>query len=88
MGDASAQVTATSVCAVEGFEIASIVLNTETKKQIGKANMTKFKILSVAGVLGAAALAVASGSALAAECPIKIGGLAPLSAPGAVGAGG
>ena len=49
--------------------------------------MTKFKILSVAGVLGAAALAVASGSALAAECPIKIGGLAPLSAPGAVGGG-
>ncbi|MEE8279907.1 MAG: ABC transporter substrate-binding protein, partial [Alphaproteobacteria bacterium] len=54
---------------------------------MGKANMTKFKILSVAGVLGAAALAVASGSALAAECPIKIGGLAPLSAPGAVGGG-
>ncbi len=49
--------------------------------------MTKFKIFSVAGVLGAAALAVASGSALAAECPIKIGGLTPLSAPGAVGAG-
>ncbi len=49
--------------------------------------MTKFKVLSVAGVLGAAALAVASGSALAAECPIKIGGLAPLSAPGAVGGG-
>ncbi len=49
--------------------------------------MTKFKIYSVAGILGAAALAVASGSALAAECPIKIGGLAPLSAPGAVGGG-
>ncbi len=39
--------------------------------------MMKFKVLSVAGVLGAAALALASGSALAVECPIKIGGLAP-----------
>jgi len=34
-----------------------------------------------------AALAMGAGSAFAAECPIKIGGIAPLSAPGAVGAG-
>ena len=38
----------------------------------------------VAGLFGLASL---SGPALAADCPIKIGGLAPLSAPGSVTGG-
>ncbi len=45
------------------------------------------KILSVAGMAAAITLSVSGTSAIAANCPIKIGGLAPLSAPGAVGGG-
>ena len=46
--------------------------------------MKKFGLLAAASLVGLAAFGAA---ALAAECPIKIGGLAPLSAPGAVGGG-
>ena len=42
------------------------------------------RTLVAALAASAAALAVASGGALAQDCPIKIGGLAPLSAPGTV----
>lgn len=43
--------------------------------------------VSVASIAAAIALAFSGATALAAVCPIKIGGVAPLSAPGAVGAG-
>ena len=43
--------------------------------------------LSVAGLAAALAISFSGTTAEAAECPIKIGGIAPLSAPGAVGAG-
>jgi ABC-type branched-subunit amino acid transport system substrate-binding protein len=46
------------------------------------------KLTSAAGlVVGLFGLASLSGPALAADCPIKIGGLAPLSAPGSVTGG-
>jgi branched-chain amino acid transport system substrate-binding protein len=41
----------------------------------------------VAAVLGALAVGFASTDGIAADCPIRIGGLAPLSAPGAVTGG-
>ncbi len=44
-------------------------------------------VVSVASIAAAIALAFSGATALAAVCPIKIGGVAPLSAPGAVGAG-
>ena len=44
-------------------------------------------LFSVAGFAAALAVSVSATTVLAAECPIKIGGLAPLSAPGAVGGG-
>jgi ABC-type branched-subunit amino acid transport system substrate-binding protein len=44
-------------------------------------------IVSVAAIAAVAALSFSGSAALAAKCPIKIGGLAPLSAPGAVGGG-
>ncbi len=44
-------------------------------------------IISAAGIAAAITLSVSGTSAIAASCPIKIGGLAPLSAPGAVGGG-
>jgi len=47
----------------------------------------KKTIVSVAGIAAAITLSVSGTSAIAASCPIKIGGLAPLSAPGAVGGG-
>ena len=47
----------------------------------------KKTIVSVAGIAAAITLSVSGTSAIAANCPIKIGGLAPLSAPGAVGGG-
>ena len=43
--------------------------------------------ICVAGLAAALAISFSGPTAEAAECPIKIGGLAPLSAPGAVGAG-
>ncbi len=43
--------------------------------------ITKFGLVALAA---SATLALAAGGAKAAECPIKIGGLAPLSAPGSV----
>ena len=46
--------------------------------------MKKFGLLAAVSLVG---LAAYSTGASAAECPIKIGGLAPLSAPGAVGGG-
>ena len=46
----------------------------------------KFKQVLMAGVVVVAAVSLSSAVALAA-CTIKIGGLAPLSAPGAVGGG-
>ena len=49
--------------------------------------MKKFKILYFLAVLCAGVLACWGGSLSAADCPIKIGGLAPLSAPGAVTGG-
>lgn len=45
----------------------------------------KKALVSVAAV--AVAIAFSGSAAIAAKCPIKIGGLAPLSAPGAVGGG-
>ena len=47
--------------------------------------MKKSKLFLAAGLTALAALGAAPASA--ADCPIKIGGLAPLSAPGAVGGG-
>ncbi len=44
-------------------------------------------IVSVAAIAAVATLSFSGTAALAAKCPIKIGGLAPLSAPGAVGGG-
>ncbi len=46
--------------------------------------MRRSSLFLAAGLTALAAFATAAG---AAECPIKIGGLAPLSAPGAVGGG-
>jgi len=46
--------------------------------------MKKFGLLAATAIV---ALAAYGGAAEAASCPIKIGGLTPLSAPGAVGAG-
>ena len=46
--------------------------------------MKRFGLLAATAIM---ALAVYGGTAEAASCPIKIGGLAPLSAPGAVGGG-
>lgn len=43
--------------------------------------------LSIYGLATAFAVSLISSATLAADCPIKIGGLAPLSAPGAVGGG-
>ncbi len=43
--------------------------------------------ISVAGLAAALAISFSGPTAEAASCPIKIGGLAPLSAPGAVGGG-
>ncbi len=48
--------------------------------------MSTSRILA-AGLVTAVAAAFSLTAAVAAECPIKIGGIAPLSAPGAVGAG-
>jgi len=45
--------------------------------------MTTFK-LGAAGLAAALAISLSGGGAVAATCPIKIGGLAPLSAPGSV----
>ncbi len=47
----------------------------------------KKTLFSVAGFAAVLAVSVSATAVLAAECPIKIGGLAPLSAPGAVGGG-
>ena len=47
----------------------------------------KKTIISVAGLAAVIALSFSVAGAQAASCPIKIGGLAPLSAPGAVGGG-
>ena len=47
----------------------------------------KRTIASVAGLAAVIALSLSATDALAVSCPIKIGGLAPLSAPGAVGGG-
>lgn len=47
----------------------------------------KRKTMLVLGVSTALTLSFISSSAFAVECPVKIGGLAPLSAPGAVGGG-
>jgi branched-chain amino acid transport system substrate-binding protein len=47
----------------------------------------KKTIISVAGLAAVIALSFSVADAQAASCPIKIGGLAPLSAPGAVGGG-
>jgi len=47
----------------------------------------KRTIASVAGLAAVIALSRSATDALAVSCPIKIGGLAPLSAPGAVGGG-
>ena len=44
-------------------------------------------IISVAGLAAVIALSLSATAAQAVSCPIKIGGLAPLSAPGAVGGG-
>ena len=44
--------------------------------------------LSIYGIATALAVSLMGSATLAADCPIKIGGLAPLSAPGAVGGGG
>ena len=46
--------------------------------------MKKLGLFAAAAVLGLSAFSTAAG---AVDCPIKIGGIAPLSAPGAVGAG-
>ena len=46
--------------------------------------MNKSK-LSIYGIATAIAVLLAGSATFAADCPIKIGGLAPLSAPGAVG---
>ncbi|MEE8533729.1 MAG: ABC transporter substrate-binding protein, partial [Alphaproteobacteria bacterium] len=46
--------------------------------------MKRLSLLVATALLGTVALSV---NAIAAQCPIKIGGLAPLSAPGAVGGG-
>ena len=46
--------------------------------------MKKFGLLAAASIVGLAAFGTVAN---AVECPIKIGGLAPLSAPGAVGGG-
>ena len=43
--------------------------------------------LSIYGIATALAVSLMGSATLAADCPIKIGGLAPLSAPGAVGGG-
>ena len=48
--------------------------------------MNKTK-LSIFGVATAIAASLVASVTFAANCPIKIGGLAPLSAPGAVGGG-
>jgi len=47
----------------------------------------KKTVYSVAGIAAAITMSLSATSAMAASCPIKIGGLAPLSAPGAVGGG-
>jgi len=47
----------------------------------------KKSIVSVAGLAAVIALSLSATDAQAVSCPIKIGGLAPLSAPGAVGGG-
>ena len=47
----------------------------------------QFKQMLLAGAIAVMAISVSGAAALAATCPIKIGGLAPLSAPGAVGGG-
>lgn len=48
--------------------------------------MNKSK-LSIYGIATAIAVSLIGSASFAADCPIKIGGLAPLSAPGAVGGG-
>ncbi|MBT6271317.1 MAG: ABC transporter substrate-binding protein, partial [Rhodobacteraceae bacterium] len=48
--------------------------------------MNKSK-LSIYGIATAIAASLIGSASFAADCPIKIGGLAPLSAPGAVGGG-
>jgi len=47
----------------------------------------KRTVFTVAGLAAAITFSVSATTAMAASCPIKIGGLAPLSAPGAVGGG-
>ena len=47
----------------------------------------KRAMVSVAAIAAAITISISSTAAWAAKCPIKIGGLAPLSAPGAVGGG-
>ena len=49
--------------------------------------MKKFKMLQLLALVLIAIPICWGGSALAADCPIKIGGLAPLSAPGSVTGG-
>jgi len=43
--------------------------------------------IGIAAVTAISAVSLSATAAVAAECPVKIGGIAPLSAPGAVGAG-
>jgi len=47
----------------------------------------KSPYVKLAGIAAAVTVGMAATSAFAVDCPIKIGGLAPLSAPGAVGGG-
>ncbi len=50
-------------------------------------NNWRISAVSFAAVAALSAISLSGTTALAASCPIKIGGIAPLSAPGAVGAG-
>jgi len=47
----------------------------------------KRTVFTIAGLAAAITISVSATTAMAASCPVKIGGLAPLSAPGAVGGG-
>jgi len=47
----------------------------------------KERLLGMLGIAAGVAIAFSASGALAAKCPIKIGGMAPLSAPGAVTGG-
>ncbi|MDB3945703.1 ABC transporter substrate-binding protein [Gammaproteobacteria bacterium] len=75
---------AVAICLLRSVGAGSGYQQNPRRKRMEKVQKWK----AVAGlVTGLASLLALSGPALAADCPIKIGGLAPLSAPGSVTGG-